>query len=95
MAGLLDDDQMQALRRAYEDIVLPLDLGTDAIVWEEEVLQELERRFSEETSRIVPGITLAAIAEEKRKRGLWCKVGRRARRSEMGFDDLDQIMDVG
>lgn len=78
-----------ALKAAYEVVVLPLALGTDAAMWHEQVVKDLEREFAKIAGRIVPGLLLLAIAEEKRKRGLWFHIGT-GRRSG-GFGDLDEV----
>jgi len=91
VSGHLTSEQMEALREAYQAIVLPLSLGVDALVWNEEVADALAAEFTRRTGRIVPGLVLIAIAEEKRKRKLWFKVGRQ--RPDLGedFGDLDKI----
>ncbi|MCA9125114.1 MAG: hypothetical protein H6822_01995 [Planctomycetaceae bacterium] len=93
LSSALDGEQMESLKSAYEAVVLPLDVGTDAAAWNEEAVESLAREFSRLTGMIMPGLILLAIAEEKRKRGVWFKVGRR--RSE-GFDfgSLDDVEDL-
>jgi hypothetical protein len=95
LSGTLDDEEMEALRGAYEQVVLPLHLGTDALLWNEEVVSALATEFLRRTGRIVPGFILVAIAEEKRKRKLWFTVGRGGDR-DLGnqFDDLDDVEDL-
>jgi hypothetical protein len=89
LAQTLDDNEMTALKAAYEAVVLPLALGTDAAMWHEQVVKELEREFAKIAGRIVPGLLLLAIAEEKRKRGLWFHIG--TGRRSAAFSDIDQI----
>lgn len=90
LSSTLDDEQMASLKSAYETVVLPLDVGTDAAAWNVEAVDALAREFSRLTGRIIPGLILLAIAEEKRKRGLWFKVGR-SKRDGFGFGDLDDV----
>lgn len=87
ISGTLSDEQLAALRDAYSDIVLPLGLGTDAVMWNDDVVSALANEFTRLTGKILPGSFLLAIAEEKRKRGLWFKVGR----GGLGFDDLGEL----
>lgn len=90
ISGTLSDEQMAALKIAYASTILPLGLGTDAAIWNDEVVIALASEFMRLTGRIIPGILLLAIAEEKRKRGLWAKVGRN-RGSDLGFSDLGEL----
>lgn len=90
VSEVLDDEKMQALRTAYDATVLPLGLGTDAVAWNSEVVNALTKEFARLTGAIVPGLVLLAIAEEKRKRGKWLKVGR-ASRCGLGFGDLHEV----
>ena len=95
LSGTLDVDEMEALRDAYQRIVLPLDLGVDAVFWHQDVLNDLADEFARLTGKIVPGFSLAAIAEEKRKRRLWFTVGRQRRDDRAdGFGDLDAVEDL-
>jgi hypothetical protein len=87
LSGILDEREMEALKAAYVLVVLPLGIGTDAAAWTDEVITELARQFTKRTGRIVPGLTLMAIAEEKRKRGLWFKL----RRGREEFGGLDEV----
>ncbi|HEX4146942.1 MAG TPA: hypothetical protein VHY91_25820 [Pirellulales bacterium] len=86
----LDEDKLQVLREAYEKIVLPHRIGTDSVLWNVDIMKSLAAEFSRRTGQVVPGVTLLAIAEERRKRGEWFKVGRgRHEGSGEGFGDLD------
>jgi hypothetical protein len=86
----MDQTDMAALQAAYEVTVLPLSLGTDAVLWNDEVVSALERQFTRLTAKIIPGIILLTIAEEKRKRRLWFKVGRN-RRDGFDYGSLDDV----
>lgn len=85
----MDKDRMEALKTAYENAVLPHGLGDDAVFWNSEIVEALAKEFSRLTGTIVPGYALLVIAEEKRKRGDWFKVGKRGH-GRKGFKDLDQ-----
>jgi hypothetical protein len=83
----LDEKQLDALREIYEEIVLPLGIGMDLLEANQEVVDQIAKRFAKRTGKIVPGLTLISIAEEKRKRGLWCTVEKR----KGAWSDLDQV----
>jgi hypothetical protein len=93
LTSILSAEQMESLRESYEIAVLPYELGTDAAVWHESVVAALAAEFTRRTGAIVPGILLLAIVEEKRKRGLWFKVGRK-RQVNLAFGDLDALDDA-
>lgn len=89
LTSMLDDADMEALKSAYEQTVLPLALGTDAVMWNDEVVSSLEREFARLAGKRIPGLILVAVAEEKRKRKLWFRVSKR----QDGFDfgSLDDV----
>jgi hypothetical protein len=87
----LDDKQLTALREIYAEIVIPLKIGVDMVEANEELCSRLSKEFAKRTGLIVPELTLVAIAEDKRKRGEWFRVGRQGWSQGIGFDDMDQI----
>ena len=95
LTGMMEDADMEALKSAYEKTILPLAVGTDAALWNEEAVKSLEVEFARLAKKVIPGIILLAIAEEKRKRGLWFRVGRHGQRfgEDGNFGDLDKVDD--
>ncbi|MEX2307901.1 MAG: hypothetical protein WD738_09935 [Pirellulales bacterium] len=87
---VLDDKQMEVLRGIYEAMVIPLGIGVDLVEADTNLVAKLAKAFAKLTGMIVSGLALVCIAEEKRKRGLWFKVGRHGS-GGIGFDDMDQI----
>ncbi len=86
-SSYLDDKQLAILREIYEVLIVPLGLGVDGVTANGQLCDELSKQFGKRAGIVVPGLTLVSIAEDERKRGRWCKVGRR----QAGWADLDVV----
>ncbi len=71
---------------------MPYQKGTDAAFWSSEIVGALAASFTRRSGIIMSGFVLLAIAEERRKRGEWFKVGRKGAGS--GFGDLDDAANM-
>lgn len=80
---VLSDDEWEILREEY----LKLGIGSDNFVFDDALCFKLEETFGMRAGRVVSGRVLFAAIMKKRKRGLWPKVGTKAKE----FADFDAV----
>ncbi len=87
----LSAEETEVLVKIYTENVTLLEVGSDVLGYEPELLELLAKEFAAETGRVVPAYELNAKLTALRKRGLLSKVGKRGEDSEdHGFGDIDQ-----
>jgi hypothetical protein len=84
-------DETEILVDIYREHVLPMDLGSDAIGYNDEIANLIEREFRMRAGRRVPGHELNAKLTRLRKRGLLPKLGKQGSGNDGGFQDFDAI----
>jgi hypothetical protein len=84
-------DETEALVDIYREHVLPMNLGSDAIGYSEEIVDLIAREFAMRTGKRVPGHELNSKLTRLRKRGLLPKLGNQEPGIDEGFRDLDAI----
>lgn len=89
VSQVLSEAHMLMLRGLYQQIVLPAHVGTEGLLYQDAVIEELAAAFKKATGLFVPAMMLAARIEAERKSGNWFTL--RERSDALGFDDLDQI----
>jgi hypothetical protein len=91
---ILTDEQLEILRHIYEKMVVPLGIGVDLVEADAQLCKAISKEFAKQTGMVVPGLTLVSIAEDKRKRGLWFKVGRGGADRGIDFADMDKLKEI-
>ena len=84
-------EETEILVDIYREHVLPLELGSDGIGYDNEISELIAREFAMRTNSRVPAHELIAKLTRLRKRGLLPKVGKRQPSSDEGFRDLDAV----
>jgi hypothetical protein len=91
---VLDKEQLEVLRQLYGEMVVPLGIGVDLVEADVNLCKALSKEFAKQTGLIVPGTALVGIAEDKRKRGLWFRVGRGGVDRGIDFSDMDKLKEI-
>jgi hypothetical protein len=91
---VLDDEQLEVLRQLYGEMVMPLGIGVDLVEADSKLRKALSSEFAKRTGMVVPAEVLVGIAEDKRKRGLWFKVGRGGVDRGIDFSDMDKLKEI-
>jgi len=84
-------DETEALVDIYRDHVLPMNLGSDAIGYSDEIVDLIAREFAMRMGKRVPGHELNSKLTRLRKRGLLPKLGKQEPGKDEGFKDLERI----
>lgn len=93
-AVVLNDEQLEILCQLYGEMVLPLGIGVDLLEADSTLCKAISREFAKRTGMLAPGAALVGIAEDKRKRGLWFKVGRGGVDRGIDFADMDKLKEI-
>jgi hypothetical protein len=84
------------LRAIYEEQLIPLEMGSDNLAYDDLLALNLSREFHDRAGRVVHGRLLYAGIMKKRKRGDWITIsqirGANSREERMRpFGDIDSI----
>lgn len=92
----LTNHEWSILRAIYEEQLIPLELGSDNLAYDDLLALNLSREFYDRAGRVVHGRLLFAAIMQKRKRGDWVKLPRSREanpneRRMRPFGDIDSV----
>ena len=89
---MLSANDMEILIEIYRQNFALLELGTDSISYDDEIVDLISKEFAAEAGRVVPGGDLVAALTALRKRGLLPKVEKiQDEATGFGFSDIDKV----
>jgi hypothetical protein len=81
--------ELVCLEAIYQEIVVPLDLGSDNIAFDEQLAARVSAEFFRRTRQVVGGRVLLAAIMVRRKRGDWVTLPPGG--AGTGFSDIDEV----